>query len=296
MLSKNLNIVITGGSGFIGQHLLKSIEFRNCNIRNYSLRQIDVKCLDLDSVDIVIHMAGLTSVKNLDDKNVIFKINEDLTIALAKHAKRNNVKHFIFLSTTKVFGDNSNKLYYKTGDKCVPTDDYGRSKLNAEDGILKLSSTMFKISIVRPAIVYGAEVKGNLNSLMQLIIKGFPLPFDHVDNLRSMTYVGNLIHHIAFQIKNNLDGIFLVTDNNDLSTSDLIMYLKMHLGVSTKTFKAPFLLRKILELTNPNMYNRLFGSLVYFVNDEYEKIGFIPPFKPSEGIARMAIAFKNSNK
>lgn len=256
-------ILVTGATGFIGRNLIDSEEFGKYEIETLSLRESNISELNLKSVDVVIHLAGITQISKDHLSNYIFKINEDLTFELARKAKEQNVKNFIFLSTTKVFGNHIGKSEFSILDKCYPTDDYGRSKLNAELKLNQLNSETFLVNNVRTPVVYGPSVKGNIISLIKLLDLGYPLPLDKIENSRSMTYVGNLIAFIDKIIEESIQGTHLVTDQSNLSTTELCKLILESLKKDTNLFKAPRFLIRILKILKPGIHNRLYNSEVF---------------------------------
>ena len=257
---KTKSVLVTGSSGFIGRNLLSSEEFAKYRIKTQSLRNIDMDSLDLSSIDVVIHLAGISQVSKDYSTNDIYRINSDLTRSLAIKAKEQGVKHFIFLSTTKVYGNHDNKNKFSTADDCFPTDDYGKSKLMAEQNLRILSSNSFIVSVLRTAAVYGPQVKGNFRALIKLLDLGYPLPFDKIENKRSMTYVGGLIEFLDQLVTDSKEGIHLITDDLALSTSDLCIYISTAMDKKPNLFKAPHIMLYILKKVKPGIYTRLFSS------------------------------------
>ena len=139
------------------------------------------------------------------------KVNVTQTLELAKKAKASGVKQFVFMSTVKVYGEETNvglprsarNDSYNENSLCRPEDEYGKSKLKAEQELLKLKDDNFKVSIVRTPIVYGYGVKANIKSLINLVHKVPVLPFGNIENKRSMVYIGNLCHLVDTIIEQN---------------------------------------------------------------------------------------------
>jgi len=167
------------------------------------------------------------------------KVNVTQTINLAKKAKESGVNHFIFMSTVKVYDEETDIAYTENSD-CNPQDDYGKSKLKAEQALLGLSDEGlgFRVSIIRTPIVYGYGVKANIKNLVNLINKVPVLPFGKITNNRSMVFVGNLCHLIdeiiirpvgsALGVQDKA-GIFLACDDEPLSTAKLCELISVHL-------------------------------------------------------------------
>ena len=178
---------------------------------------------------------------------------------LAKKAKESGIKQFIFMSTVKVYGEETDSKYSENSI-CNPEDDYGKSKLKAELELQKLEDEDFKVSIIRTPIVYGHGVKANIKSLINLINKVPLLPFGKIENKRSMVYIGNLCHLVDEVIIQQKAGIFLASDNKPLSTTRLIELIAKNLDKKIYLIKIPFF-ESLLKLVKPSFHKRLYGSL-----------------------------------
>ena len=216
-----MNLLITGASGFIGSNFIKKV--MGYNITTLSLKNTVFENIDLSNIDTILHLAGLAHQMNGAPEEEYFKINTTLTFEFAKYAKESGVKHFIFISTAKVYGESTEpgQPFNELSD-CKPLDPYGKSKLEAEKKLNTLKSENFNVSIVRIPLVYGAGVKGNLKSLISLVNKTSILPLGGIKNKRSMVYVGTLIDFLQSIIDSKKAGTFIACDNRALSTSELI--------------------------------------------------------------------------
>jgi UDP-glucose 4-epimerase len=179
---------------------------------------------------------------------------------LAKKAKESGgVKHFIFMSSIKVYGEESD-ISYSESTICEPQDEYGKSKLEAEKQLLNLQNDNFKISIIRTPIVYGYGVKANIKNLINLVNNIPILPFANIENKRSMVYVGNLCYIIDKIILQEKEGLFLASDNKPLSTTTLIELIAKSLDKKVYLINIPFF-ESLLKFIKPSFHKRLFGSL-----------------------------------
>ncbi len=224
-----------------------------------------------------------------------FRINTDLTSALAKAAKENGVKHFVFISTAHVFGDSGTMDHKRRLDEsspCNPTDPYGRSKLAAEAAIMKLADSSFKVSILRPPMIYGEGAKGNLLSLIKLIRNSPILPLRYKENRRSLVYVGNLVHFIHLTLKNSSGGIFLPQDEKPISIYEITELLKRATRKKVHIVSPRGLLLTLLKFTRPKLHTRLFGTLALESNSSNQKVGYIPQHSTEEGLSRMVRSMK----
>ena len=257
-------ILLTGSNGFVGNYFLKKYS-SSYEIITFSFLNDNFANLDLTNIDVVIHCSALVHQMKGASWEQYEKINIDQTIQLADKAKKSGVKHFIFLSTIKVYGEESNKCYYENS-RTNPNDYYSLSKLKAEDSIRNIESTNFKISILRCPLIYGLGVKANFANLINLIKKVPILPLKNIKNKRSLVFVGNvcfMLHRIIFLEKR---GIFLSVDDNALSTTELIQILAKYLDKKILLIDIIFF-DKFLKIFKPSYYQRLFGSLI--INNDY---------------------------
>ena len=184
-------IVITGANGFIGKRFIEYNK-EHYEITTLSVRGENYKTFDFTGFDSIVHLAGKAHDMNCRDDSEYFKVNVDITKVLATKAKAEGVKHFVFISSVKVYGKEDRGLITEKSE-CFPEDAYGKSKLEAEQFLQTIQDENFKVAIVRPPMVYGAGVKGNMDRLIRLCQRKYPLPFGNVGNLRTMVFVDNLI-------------------------------------------------------------------------------------------------------
>ena len=282
-------ILITGATGFIGGALFKHLKSKKRYLlhlssrtnqeklfmeeKNFNISKIDSSTNwkdALDEVDCVIHCAAsvhTTEKKKIDLMNAYRRINVDGTTNLANQAVKAGVKRFVFLSSVKVNGERTVvSKNFKYDDIPRPEDAYGISKWEAEQALLKISKkTGLEVVIIRPALVYGERVKGNFLSLLDLVYRQVPLPFANINNLRSFIGLDNLIDLIICCIDHPKAGgkIFLVSDGEDLSTSELIRKLSKFMNKSARLFYVPqSIIRLMGHLVGKSLeVKKLLGSL-----------------------------------
>ena len=276
-----MKLLLTGASGFIGSYFRNKYSKKH-NIKSFSFLNDDLKNIDLTHIDTVIHLSALVHQMGGASKEEYERVNIAQTLELAKKAKENAVKHFIFMSTVKVYGEEANIPYTEKSD-CNPQDEYGKSKLKAELELQKLQDDDFKVSIIRTPIVYGYGVKGNIKSLIALLNKVPILPFGDIENKRSMIYVGNLCHLIGTLIKKPKSDIFLACDDNTISTKSLIELIAHELNRKIYLIKIPFF-KELLKLFKPSLYKRLYKSLEIDNTHTKEILGYRNLYTIEEGI------------
>lgn len=279
-------ILLTGASGFIGQRLLTELKAHH-EVVVVSLQHTPVSDIDFSGVETVVHLAGKAHQMVPIPDDVYIEVNTRLTIQLAEAAQQAGVKHFVFASTIKVYGDNTASGVITLDTPCNPDDVYGRSKYEAEQGLLALSGPEFGVCILRLPLVYGAGVKGNLWKLLQLTDTPYPLPFKQIDNRRSMVYIGNLVLFIRKVVAIKAEGVLLPVDFPDLSTSDIIVWMRTAMHRPVRLFRIPSFLLRIGYQIKPALMVRLFGSMIVDGRASYQKTGFIAPFSAEQGIGEM---------
>jgi UDP-glucose 4-epimerase len=252
-------IIITGASGFLGLGVLNRLvhdEFYctsvgRCVLPSFpeSMQVILNSPFDVESdwsdylagYDAVIHCAARVHVMNdrsSDPLAEFRQINVEGTLNLARQAAAAGVKRFIFVSSIKVNGEGTVPgTLYKADDVPAPVDPYGISKMEAEQGLQELAaSTGMEVVIIRPVLVYGPGVKANFLSMMRWLNKGVPLPFGAIYNKRSLVALDNLVDLIVTCIDHPAaaNQTFLVSDGEDLSTSELLGKMAMALGATAR--------------------------------------------------------------
>lgn len=277
-------VLVTGASGFVGQLFCVKNKDRYI-IKTVSLQNIKVKDLDLSGVDVILHLAGIAHRMEKTDDSLYYDVNYELTKELATAAKAANVGHFLFVSTIKVYGDEYELLTPDT--ECRPNDAYGKSKLLAEEALNGLKSEHFKVSIVRPPLIYGQGVKGNMKKLIALVERRKYIPFGNINNLRSMVGVDNFVALLDRVIETRKSGTFLIQDTEPVSTSRLISEISKAKNINVKLISIPRVMRFTIKKIAPEIYKRLFGSLVVDDSATRNILNFEPPYSFEEGVRLM---------
>jgi len=289
------SILLTGGSGFIGQRYLpyNSSKYK---IKTSSLRDIQVDQIDFTGIDAIVHLAGKAHQMTPIKDQIYYDVNLHLTENLAKAAKKALVPHFIFISTVKVFGEETTTGSGLTeSSACNATDPYGKSKFQAEEALQKIESENFKVAIVRPPLVYGPGVKGNMLRLLNLSMKGRPLPFGGIENKRSMVFIDNLIELINSITDQQASGIFHAGDQQALSTTTLISLINKYMENKGRLIKLSGFFLRILRWLKPGLVQRLWGSFLIDTEQTNKQLNFNPPYESENGIRQMVQWFKKIN-
>lgn len=278
------NILLTGSNGFIGSYF-KNNYHDSYNINTFSFRSDNLETLHLSSIDTIVHLSALVHQMGGASKEAYQKINITQTLKLANKAKVNGVKHFIFMSTVKVYGEERNTAYTES-TPCLPQDNYGKSKLEAEQKLQQLEDESFKVSILRTPIVYGHGVKANIQNLVKLVHKMPILPFGDIQNRRSMVYIGNICYLLDQIILQEKSGIFLASDDGSLSTTEFIELIAKSLDKKVYLIKIPFF-ETLLKLMKPSFHKRLFENLEVDNTKTQELLKLENPYTAEDGIRHM---------
>jgi len=278
-------VLITGANSYIGTSFEKWLKKYpdKYNVDTVGTRNDEWKKKDFSEFDVVFHVAGIAHVSTDPKmKDLYYKINRDLTIEVAKKAKAEGVKQFIFMSSIIVYGDSSSSK--KVIDKKTnpnPSNFYGYSKLQAEQGIQQLENDEFKIVIIRAPMIYGKGSKGNYSRLSKAA-RIFPV-FPDIDNERSMLHIDNLCEFIKLIIDNEERGLFFPQNKEYVKTSEMVRLIAEVHGKKIKLTKVFNPILKLLALKSNGVVNKVFGNLVYEKSmSDYDKINYrIKDFRES---------------
>lgn len=253
----------------------------------------------VDSCDVVIHLAARAHVmhdQSIDPLSEFRRVNVDGTLNLARQAAAKGVRRFIFVSSIKVNGEFTKVSPFTADDVPCPLDPYGVSKMEAEAGLRQIAlETGMEVVIIRPPLVYGPRVKANFLAMMRWLNKGVPLPFGSIHNKRSLVALDNLVDLIITCIDHPkaANQIFLISDDHDLSTTELLAKISNLLGRSHRLMPVP---QKLLELSltligKKDLSQRLCGSLQVDISKTKELLGWSPPVSVDEGLEKTVKAF-----
>ena len=315
-----MKLVLTGATGFVGSKILNFISSYDVNIigrkKPLSFQKNNFYKADIDSTtdylpalidaDVCIHSAARVHI--MDDSSAeplteFRATNTAGTLNLAKQAAEAGVKRFIFISSIKVNGEYTLlNNPFRADDDMAPQDPYGISKAEAEQGLRDIAkNTGMEVVIIRPPLVYGPGVKANFAAIMKLASLGIPLPLGGVTkNRRSLVYVDNLVDLIITCISHPkaANQTFLVSDDDDLSTTRMIKELSIALGKKGWLLPIPVILFGILgKLTGKSaIIGRLCGSLQVDISKTKELLDWQPPVCVKDAFAKTASHFLLNRK
>lgn len=316
-------VIVTGASGFVGSHLTRALLHRVevaaairarshlpsdiAHVKRVPFELEDPACIApsaLEGVDCIYHLAAHVHVmKQKPDDDARFELmNVRATEALARSAAAAGVRRLIYLSSIKVNGERTLTQPFTPQDTPKPEDAYGRSKLEAEQALFRISSERnLEVVIVRPPLIYGPGVGANFRRLMSLVARGWPLPFAAIDNRRSLVSIWNLSSLLCELLEDSAakGRVWLISDERDVSTPELLRLIALGLGKA----RAPMisvpvgLLRTIGRLVGRHAeIARLTESLQLDISETKARLGWTPCVSTEEGIARTARWFSETHR
>ena len=228
-----IKVLITGAHSFVGTSVEKWLLQ---NPREYIVDTVDTmddkwKAADFSKYDVVFHVAGIAHVDPKPSMAPLYyKVNTDLTVEVAKHAKNCGVRQFIFMSSMIVYHASKSLkgTIIDVNTEPAPNDFYGDSKLQAENGLRELESGDFCVSILRPCMIYGTNGKGNFQRLARLAQKTPMFPAWH--NKRSMLYIDNLCEFVKQTIDRGLSGTFCLQNREYADTVEIVRFFAAKAG------------------------------------------------------------------
>lgn len=314
-------VLLTGSTGFVGAAVLATLkelpEIQVVTTIRKARAEIDRNTIvvgDIDGdtdfsaaltdTDIVIHCAARAHIMHDDVADPMAeyrRVNVTGTMNLARQAATYGVKRFIFISSIKVNGESTTRQpKFNAFDMPAPLDAYGQSKAEAEQALLELArEASMEVVIIRPPLVYGPAVKANFASLFSIVSRGIPLPFACIcNNKRSLVSVTNLVDLIATCIDHPkaANQIFLVSDDHDVSTSEMVREMATALGKPTWQIPVPVWCYALAGklFSKSDIVDRLTGSLQVDITHTKETLDWIPKETMQEGFKKTAVAFLQS--
>lgn len=310
-------ILLTGGSGFVGQAVGASLRKRGpfrmalrSPVADRLLDGIEVMEGSLSSgqdwtravsgVSAVVHCAARVHVlteESVDPLMEFRRVNVDGTLNLARQAATAGVRRFLFISSIGVNGGESFDQPFVVDSKVRPHTPYAVSKHEAEVGLRELArETGMDVVVIRPPLVYGPNAPGNFASLMKWLNSGIPLPLGAIStNRRSFVFLENLVDLIVTCVGHPAaaNQTFLVSDNEDMSTATLLRRMAGAMGRPARLIPVPVGLITIGAklIGRPDFAQRLCGSLQVDISKTRDLLGWTPPVSVDEAFRRTADDF-----
>ncbi|MHB8159805.1 MAG: UDP-glucose 4-epimerase family protein [Thermoleophilia bacterium] len=315
-----MKILITGINGFIGTGLRSRLlhsghtvigATNKANSTRLALEGVETIAIGtvnaatdwrnaLADCEAVVHLAARVHVMRDEATDPLAEfraVNVEGTLNLARQAAEADIRRFVYLSSIKVNGEQTLPgRPFTEPNVPAPLDPYGISKHETEEGLRRLAQqTGMEVVIIRPPLVYGPGVKANFLNMMRWLHKGVPLPLGAINNRRSLVALDNLIDFIVTCLDHPAaaNQTFLVSDGEDLSTTDLLRRVAAALNVPARLLPVP---QKLLEacfsmLGKGDLAQRLCGSLQVDIAKAGKMLDWNPPVSVDEGLRRTAENF-----
>jgi nucleoside-diphosphate-sugar epimerase len=307
-----MKVFVTGANGFVGGEVLQRLNLmsglqvvgsvrRAAGLTGTKVVEMgDLTAqtdwsLTLAGADAIVHLAARVHVMHdtaADLLTAFRAVNVDGTLKLARQAAVAGVKRFVFISSVKVNGEfTPSGRAFTESDAPNPQDAYGQSKHEAEQGLRQLSAdTGMEVVVIRPPVVYGTGAKANFAALMRAVQRGWPLPLGAVHNQRSFVALDNLVDFIVTCITHPqaTNQTFLVSDGQDLSTTELVRGMAQAAGVPARLLPVPVwaLQAGATLLGKGDAVQRLCGNLQVDISKARSLLGWVPPLSVEEGLRR----------
>jgi UDP-glucose 4-epimerase len=297
-------LALTGGTGFIGQHLLRALTRRGYQVRVLLRRptMLPADCASavigdiarpqnmasaLADVDAVIHSAGLSRAASGMPEDDYRVLNTEATIGLARAAQRAGVRRFVFLSSMRAQAGPTDPRVLTEEMEPQPTDAFGRSKLAAEQGLAEAGLDWVAL---RLALAYGPGVTGNMAQLIRLARSRLPLPLGALTARRSLLSLDNLAAAVdcVLTAQGPLRRPLIAADPAALTVADMITAMRRALGRRAGVFPVPaWMLEAMLRAAGrAEAYERLAGPLVADPS-ALLRLGWVPPVATAAGLEQL---------
>jgi nucleoside-diphosphate-sugar epimerase len=307
-----MKILLTGANGFIGEYLYEALKANGHEVQTVTRNSEpkfgnkNIACdleqkSNLDHIigenEVVVHLAGRAHVMSDTGANkaeAYKSANTDVTRKLAESAHRKGVRRFVFLSSVKVNGEKTQyNCPFTLDDTPSPQDDYGISKLRAENALRSVCTrSSMDYVIIRTPLVYGKGVRANFASLSRIVQSGAPLPFAAIKNKRSFVSLYNLVDALVLSMTSSeaSNSTLFVSDGEDLSTPELVRAIAHSQGSRTILLWVPaVVLRAFAGLFRKvNLYSRLCDSLTVDISETRKKLQWIPRYSVLESLEKMS--------
>lgn len=310
-------VLVTGAGGFVGSALSPALRARGWRLRAAVRPGGQSSAADeetivvpfedpsswasaLRDVDCIVHLAARVHVMNdtvADPLSAFRKVNVEGTLGLARAAADAGVRRLVFLSSIKVNGESTTgRAPFSEADVPAPLDAYGLSKFEAEDALFAVArESRMEVVVVRPPLVYGPGVKANFLAMMRWLQRGVPLPLGAIHNRRTLVALDNLVDFIVTCLHHPqaANQVFLVGDDEDLSTTELLRRLASALGAPARLVPvpAPWIRAAAALFGRGDVARRLCGDLQLDTSKARRLLGWSPSVTVDEGLRSTALHF-----
>ena len=309
-----MKVLVTGASGFVGRIVIPELSRVGIEVHatsrhgtkpekaaTFVATDLDDSQLGalLEGTDAVVHLAARAHAIGEHDNDLTSlysEANAKLTERLAIAAIKSEVSHFVFCSSVKAVGEITRTDAFTEATPPCPYDAYGKSKLEAERALEYLSEASgMAVTVLRPPLMYGPGVKGNLYRVMHALHKGMPLPLSGISNRRSMLGARNFGSAIATVLATPGQGysVYFLSDGAPISTPELLRSIAIAMHKPARLFSVPHGLLRFaaVALRKAAEFERLTGSLVIDDRAFRQKFGWVPPYSQEAGLREMVDSF-----
>jgi nucleoside-diphosphate-sugar epimerase len=307
-----MQVLVTGANGFLGRALCTEAVLRGMavlgitrasgdlpnSVDNFVVGSIDCNTDWKDVLtgyEVIVHLAARVHVLTdtaADPLEEFRRINVQGTLNLALQAVAAGVQRFVFVSSIKVNGEATHLgVPFREVDTPAPLSAYGVSKMEAEQGLREIArKTSMEVVIIRPPLVYGPGVKANFADMMRWLKRGVPLPLGAIHNQRSLVSLDNLIDFLMTCITHPAasNQTFLVSDGEDVSTTELLYRMGQALGHPARLLPLPVSALKVAAalVGKSDVAQRLCGSLQVDLEKTRRLLDWTPPLSLNEGLKK----------
>lgn len=277
-----MKLLVTGANGYLGKSLCSLLCSQGFSLTTLTRRPFELEKVQnvvadmrdeqtlrncLYGQDVVIHLAAIahqTNQKTILAEQLYWQVNVTQTQILAELAVKSGVKRFIYISSIKVNGETTKATPFRFDSIPQPEDLYGRSKWAAEERLKSICSAgPMELVIIRPPLIWGGEMKGNLALLRSLVRQKVYLPFGALNNRRDLVSLANLCHLISVTVSHPRAAgqILLVSDGISRTTAEIVKLITPKDYPAPRIFdcpswvftlltKLPFLEHRLKKLTS----------------------------------------------
>ena len=281
-----MRILIIGKNSYIGNHIDERLSKHGHEVTQLDVLSDEWKSYDYSQYDAIVHVAGIVHQPKCQDWNLYKKVNTDMPLAIAKMAKEQGVKQFVFFSTMGVYGVGK-RLKPTVVDAETPLQAesmYGKSKLMAEEGLIKLQDATFDVAVVRPPSVYGKGCRGGYISGFTSIARKLPvIPKAYGNVKQSFIYIDNLCEMVRLIIEKRLNGVFCPQDDKAVNANELLEAIAKGIG------------KKYRESRALGLFVRLF-SFIPLVNKAYGGVEYAQSLSKLDGLDYVVVPFEEGMK